>query len=555
MPCIAFRNANVPSDTFQIAKESLGVNYTSPKSKIVRVGIGNNNFSSYVWDKVSVYSTGEFEIYDGKNYLNTFEHNSIITICTEGRSFVIKDSEDNLIAKVAGPVIFKSDYGYIGIAGLKRAGADALYRGQIELVPAVKEGQFHIVNSIDTEEYLKGVVPNEMPVRFGLEALKAQSIAARNYALSPRVKANPNYDVVDSVASQVYFGVNTEKELSNRAVYETTGLVALYNWNLILALYSSTAGGYTESYENAFSDPKTKSFPATEHKPYLKAKPDYENFKNLSEEENAYEFYTTKPKSFDIESPYYRWSGEWTQEELQAEVQNHIAAQSDAGFVTPKVVKGQVIGKILGINVLERGASGKIMKLQIETDDGNYTVEKELVIRRLFTVKGKALPSANLIFEQIFDEDGNLVKIKALGGGFGHGVGLSQFGAGYMGKELKRNFIQILKHYYSGISLSTVPVTLSVNKNNAEQTFFVKDGKAFLVVDNKYKVEYLGTVINGVNETLELNRKERYSKIDLSNYLVKGLNTIIFNYPEYLDKSKSVRFYVEIAGADEFTDK
>ena len=87
-----------------------------------------------------------------------------------------------------------------------------------------------------------------MPVRFGLEALKAQSVAARNYVLSPRVKANNNYDVVDSVASQVYYGANTEKELSNQAVYETTGIVATYNWNLILALYSSTAGGYTESY-------------------------------------------------------------------------------------------------------------------------------------------------------------------------------------------------------------------------------------------------------------------------------------------------------------------
>lgn len=98
-----------------------------------------------------------------------------------------------------------------------------------------------------------------MPVSFGLEALKAQSVAARNYVLSPRVKANSNYDVVDSVASQVYFGANTERDLSNKAVDETAGIVATYDWDLILAQYSSTAGGYTESYSNAFSDPYTKN--------------------------------------------------------------------------------------------------------------------------------------------------------------------------------------------------------------------------------------------------------------------------------------------------------
>jgi SpoIID/LytB domain protein len=549
--------SDIPQATLQAAKESINLNYLSPQSKIVRVGIGNQNFSSYVWDKVSVYGTGEYEIYNNKTYISTFDSNNVVDIKTVGRIFVLTDCENNVIAKVSGPIVFKSDYGFLGIKDLKRAGKDALYRGQIELIPAVKEGQFHIVNSLDVEQYLKGVVPNEMPVKFGLEALKAQSVAARNYVLSPRIKANPNYDVVDSVASQVYFGANTEKDLSNQAVHETSGIVALYNWNLILALYSSTAGGYTENYENAFSDPQTRAFPARDSKPYLRAKPDYESFKPLNQEEDAYEFYKTKPKSFDIRSPYYRWTREWTQEELQTEVQNHIAAQSDAGFVSPKVEKGQVIDKILRLNVLERGESGKIMKIQIETESENYIVEKELVIRRLFTVAGKALPSANAVFEQEFDEDGNLLKIRAYGGGFGHGVGLSQYGAGYMGEELKCNFQDILKHYYTGISLGSVPVSLSgeLNSNTATQTFFTKDGKAKLVVDNKFKVEYLETVINGVTETLELNRKERYDKIDLSNYLLKGLNTIVFNYPKYLDKNKSVRFYIEIAGEDELSDK
>ncbi len=100
-----------------------------------------------------------------------------------------------------------------------------------------------------------------MPVRFGLEALKAQAVAARNYVLMPRTRT-AQFDVDDSVASQVYYGAGTESSLGNQAVNETQGLLALFDWDLIQAQYSSTAGGYTEDYENAFSDPKTKDFPS-----------------------------------------------------------------------------------------------------------------------------------------------------------------------------------------------------------------------------------------------------------------------------------------------------
>ena len=106
-----------------------------------------------------------------------------------GKIFVLTDAENNVIAKVSGPIIFKTDYGFIGVKGLKRGGKCAIYRGQLELISTPKEGKFYIVNSLPLEEYLKGVVPNEMPVHFGLEALKAQSVAARNYVLSPRVKS------------------------------------------------------------------------------------------------------------------------------------------------------------------------------------------------------------------------------------------------------------------------------------------------------------------------------------------------------------------------------
>lgn len=547
--CVTF---NIPQTTLQIARDAMFINQLNiNSSNTVRVGIGNQDFSKYTWDNATIYSTGEFELYNNRTYIDTYNSSNEININMVGKIFVLTDKDDEVIAKVSGPIRFKNDFGFLGIKDLKRGGKNALYRGDIELV-CPKENQFHIINSLDVEDYLKGVVPNEMPVHFGLEALKAQAVAARNYVISPRVKANPNYDVVDSVASQVYYGANTEKELSNRAVEETYGIVALYDWELILALYSSTAGGYTESYENAFSDPYTKVFPA-KPKPYLKSVPDNENFGFLNTDEEAEKFYTSRPKSFDNDSKYYRWEREWTQEELQQEIQNHIAAQSDAGFVKPAVKHGEVIGKILKLTVLKRGFSGKIIKLQIETEDGNYTVEKELVIRRLFTEHGKALPSANLVFKQEFDDYGNLVKIKAYGGGYGHGVGMSQYGAGYMATNLKLPYENILQHYYNGISLTTEPFILSSNSEQKEkaQTFYSKNKSATLVVDNKYGIEYINAVINGEEQRIELDCNNRINRIDLA--LQKGINTIKFSYPLNYG-NKGLRMYVELVGENEYSN-
>lgn len=556
LPVSAAHYVNIPQTTLQIAKESVTNFYTdSVHSPIVRVGIGTQNFTTYEWNNASIYATGEFELYNNTNYIDTYDSNNAINVSMVGKIFVLKDADGKVIAKVSGPIIFKTDYGLLGVKDLKRAGRDALYRGQLELVSATKDGKFHIVNTLALEDYLKGVVPNEMPVRFGLEALKAQSVAARNYVLSPRVKANPNYDVVDSVASQVYFGANTEKELSNQAVNETFGVVAIYDWDLILAQYSSTAGGYTESYQNAFSDPYTKKFPATP-KPYLSAKPDYDDIEPLNTDEAAAEFYKSKPKSFDVNSSYFRWEREWNGQEIQDAVQANIAAQSAAGFVSPAVKPGETIGIIKKLVVKKRGDSGKIMKLEIQTDDGNYIVEKELVIRRLLTCKGKALPSANVVFEHEYNEDGDLIYIKAYGGGYGHGVGMSQYGAGYMATELKMPYEKILQHYYTGISLTTKPFILAANgeQNKITQEFYSKDKKAYLIVDNKYKVAFVDAKINNVNQKIVLDTTQRFNRVDLSQYLKRGMNTVTFYYPTSEENNKGLRMYIELAGKDEYSD-
>ena len=226
---------------------------------------------------------------------------------------------------------------------------------------------------------------------------------------------------------------------------------------MILSLYSSTAGGYTESYAYAFSDPTTKAFPSI-CKPYLVAVPDKDYFDLLDNEEKAREFYKSRVPSYDIDSPYYRWQKTWAVGELENILKKTLVAQSKTGFINPIFREGDDLGRLKDIKVMKRGASGKVIELDLMTTKGCYRISKELVIRRVFQKDGTSLPSANVVFEKELDSEGNVVDVTAYGGGFGHGVGMSQFGAGYMATKLNQPYYNILRHYYTGISLGTRPV-------------------------------------------------------------------------------------------------
>ena len=548
LPAIASFRPVIPQATLEIAREAeIRQAFERPKSQIVRVGIGDNGFKSYVHSRLGIYGTAELKIFNNDIEIAAIPAESVVDISMSNHKYVIENGE--VIDEVYGPLRFSCPNGMLGIQGLRRAGGQALYRGDIELVKS-KNDTFHIVNVIEVEDYLKGVVPNEMPVRFGLEALKAQSVAARNYVLSPRVKSNPAYDVVDSVASQVYFGAGSEKDLGTKAVEETEGVVAIYGWDLILAQYSSTAGGYTESFANAFSDPKTRMFPSVP-KPYLIAKPDIPTQKPLNIEDDALNYYKSMPDSFDIKSPYFRWQRTWTREELQKAVQTNLPAQSATGFVTPAFNRGQVLPEIVKLDVKRRGDSGKIIELDIVTKGGTYKIFKELVIRRLLTNQGKALPSANIAFEHEYDSNDRLVSVTGYGGGFGHGVGLSQYGAGFMATEMRKKFDEILKHYYTGITLSTKPIVLSANTSPISQTFYTKDRHAELVIDNKYKLSYFLVNINGKEQQVTLSKKERVERVDISKFIKHGHNSIMYFYPQDEDKNKGIRMFVELVKQDQ----
>ena len=551
---VVFANDNIPDATLQIAREAeIKSAVQNPAKHIVRVGLGDSSFSRYDFEKAGIFADAQMQVFDNTELILEVPAYKTINLKLSSDMFVLTYDNGEVIDQVKGPVRFVCNDGKLGVKNLKRVGAQAFYRGEIEITKYNKKiGRFHIVNVIDVEDYLKGVVPNEMPVYFGLEALKAQSVAARNYVLSPRTKAYDAFDVVDSVASQVYFGAGSEKEAGTRAVEETEGVVALYNWDLILAQYSSTAGGYTESFANVFSDPKSKVFPSVA-KPYLIAKPDMLSQKPLTLEEDAAAFYKSKPDSYDMKSPYFRWQRSWTKDELQNALQSTLAAQSATGFVHPAFNKGGKLDEIVKLEVIRRGESGKIIEMEIVTKSQNYKVFKELVIRRLLTCNGKALPSANVVFEHKYDDDGNLLSVEAFGGGYGHGVGLSQYGAGFMATELKQPYEKILKHYYTDITLATKPVILSSAQRIITQNFYTKHKHAEIVLDNKYQLSHVLVNINGKEKDFELSKGffKRVERIDISKFIKHGRNTITFYYPPEENENKGLRLFVELTGKDD----
>ncbi len=518
----------------------------------VKVGISDTGFSNYYYKQVEVSATDNFIVVDNatEKVVGEVPANTPVMVSLCNGCFDVYINGKETATKLKGPVAIASEKGMLYIPNHKRVGKQAIYRGVFELTKSpTREGTFSVVNVLDIESYLRGVVPNEMPVSFGLEALKAQAVTARNYVMKPRERNYHNFDVCDSVACQVYFGAGTEQTLADQAIVETENIVALYNAELILALYSSTAGGYTENYENVFSDCTSKNFLLTAI-PYLKGVPDNDKIKKLETEGDVRDFYLSTPTTFDNKSPYFRWTREWTPEELIEILQKTLKTYSNTNFVKPAFTDADKIGKIQDIKVTRRGVSGKIVMMELKTDQGTYTIQKELIIRQIFKKDNKNLPSANIIFDLEKDEKGNITKITANGGGFGHGVGMSQWGAGMMG-SMGYSYDEILKHYYSGIEITTNPLILSSEPGDdtASFSFYSKKKKTTLVVENKFQFSNLIVAINSKELRFEMAPQPfKPHKFDLTPYIKNGKNQITIIMPYKDSNKKSLRVYLELNG-------
>ena len=319
------------------------------------------------------------------------------------------------------------------------------YRGIAEVAPN-STGSLAGINELPIEEYLYGVVPRELPptVYAELEALKAQSVAARTYAMRGLGKrASDGYDLFATTTDQVYGGLSAEHPLSTQAVDETATIVAKYNGALIEALYSSTSGGHTADSEEVYN-----SAPV----PYLRGVPDaqrgnaFENVPTLAvfkAHANPRSLRGFKGGDYEADwSRYHRWTFEWTAEEITRAI---------------SAWRGTDVGTVHEINVLERGPSGRVLLIEYVTDAGTFTATKDAIrssLRFINATGGLSSMLSTLFYiEPVTDKQTNEVTgFAAWGGGWGHGVGLSQTGAVGMAVK-KATYTEILNHYYRDITL------------------------------------------------------------------------------------------------------
>ena len=502
----------------------------SPTPQIVRVGISDNYFSNYMFERVSITSDQDFVISDNSTSETYIKGGKIADIFFKNSEFEVYEGIEKKLKTKNKLTIIPVNGQNIGIVGLKRKSKPALYSGNIELEISKSNpsSKFAIVNVLPLQTYLKGVVPNEMPTHFGIEALKAQAILARNYVLKPREKYYKEFDICDSVACQVYFGANTQEPLSDIAVDETENIVVLYDNELILAVYSSTAGGYTESYKNVFMQNMNGRI-MSPNIPYLAAVPDKENFQKLDTEEKMRDFYTNQPETFDNKSPYFRWEIEWSLEDLGKILNKTIKMQKSSGFIKTKYpvnyTSSDFIGNLKSIYINKRGDSGKIVALTIITDKNEFTIYKELIIRKIFQYNNKILPSANVFFDLQKD------KLIATGGGLGHGVGMSQWGAGAMAKKGYK-FNDIIHHYYTNVDIAVLPAKISSNKPFTQE-FYSNAKNANLKIENKLHFKNLNIIIN--SRYLDNDGKKKLLKdgiVDISRYIKIGKNIITYQIEE-----------------------
>lgn len=354
--------------------------------------------------------------------------------------------------------------GKITLKNVSRSQGAPSYRGQLELIPE-NEGII-VINEVPLEEYLYSVVPSEMPAKYPLEALKAQAVCARTYAYGHMQHAGyPQYGahVDDSTSYQVYNNI-LEQESTTTAVKDTYGqLLFTADGQLAETYYYSTSCGVG-------SDATVWKTETPHELPYLRSKSlsrtvmteqvaAMSGGKELPEddigtrlmEEDAFESFilSVNEDDFEAEEGWYRWNYNVTQvdsdnisQALQARYdvnEKLVLTLWEGEYVSRDIGK---IGEIRDIYVAKRGSGGVAEELIIEAENGTYKVISEHNIRyvlndgsaRVNRQDGSEIPSPTLLPSGFFiiatgKEDGNVVAYTLAGGGFGHGVGMSQNGA------------------------------------------------------------------------------------------------------------------------------
>ena len=417
-----------------------------------------------------------------------------VTISSEGR-FTLKSSEAEKAFSNGEQAVMTADLSWFdsGIVEAAPTGDNPLsvtfsdgtkrqYFGTVELER--RQDGISVINELPLETYLRGVVPHEMPVDFGETALQAQAITARSYAYN-QFYANSycgyGAHLADTVASQVYLGADTA-ELSDAAIKATEGKCLTAGNEVVTTYFYSTSCGYGADAKEVWSANGTFT---EESKPYLTGGTHGISTENPDTEEEWLAFWQDwEIEGYDDASPWYRWktyfgAGQLTEitgAKLKEAAKSHPAhvevLQEDGSW---KAQTPEDLGRLTGISVAKRGESGVMEVLRLDYEKGSVQVKTEYTIRQVLSptkmtigdpiylqrkdgeslTGNTILPSGFFAVKEMKNAEGKLTGVALYGGGNGHGVGMSQYGAKGMAEEGK-TAEEILEHYYTGTTVQQV---------------------------------------------------------------------------------------------------
>lgn len=398
----------------------------------IRVIIKTNGFKDIFFTETTFSADSVIQVEYGEESLQI----------SPGESFTV-NTDSELFQ--SGRVKLVSKGSEIRFDSITRGVGTPAYGGSIELVKC-DEG-IVVINEVNIEDYLKKVVPSEMPSGFNIEALKCQAVCARSYAyteLSNNYYSAYGAHIDDSIQFQVYNN-SARSDSTDRAVEETSGQVLSYNGETIKTYYYSTSCGSTTDV--------TLWGNTNENYPYFVAECVGGIDKGLAltvESEFTKFIKSYNEADYDYGCSLYRWKMEETVDEISDSFRRQT---------------GKNIGKISDIDVLERVNGGAAVRVKVTGDKGEVVLESESAIRGAFgnsnvemetmtgTAKYANLPSTFCIFEKVMDGK-KLTGFRITGGGYGHGIGMSQNAANKMAESM--TYAQILEFFYRGTTLTLI---------------------------------------------------------------------------------------------------
>jgi len=318
-----------------------------------------------------------------------------------------------------------------------------VYGGNLRLQPNAY-GTYTLVNKVPIETYLRGVVPYEIGLAAPPTTIEAQAILARTYVLrNLRRFAVDDYELCADTQCQVYRGITGAADVTDRAITATQGLVLTYEDELVDALYSSNAGGVTAAFSHVWNGPD---------RPYLQPVVDsVANRWDLAarplSDENHLKAFLALDSGFNEETwDTFRWSEDASLEKIAQDLKTYLQNRNHplANF-----------SEVQRLVVTERAPSGRVQTLEIATDAGVVTLQKDEVIRAVEAPLSLLFYAAGLYEEVPGAAAPQLQGYRFIGGGFGHGVGMSQTGAYNLG-DLGWSSDRILKFYYPGTELQPI---------------------------------------------------------------------------------------------------